>query len=88
MRNRIDNLILINLLWFVIDSCGVLFHASIFTFVAIIGALANLAYDYNLMDQIEKTIEEQYRAHLNKRILRNMLFSFVFAILTLLKYFF
>lgn len=88
MRKKIDELIVINLIWFVVASFGTLLHIQLLMFLAIICALGNLVYDIMLLQKIHKTIDDKYQPHLRRRVNYNGLFTLVFIIFTAINIFF
>ena len=88
MRNKIDNLILVNLIWFVLASCGTILQNPLIVLAAIAGAFFNVFYDIFLVQKIRKMIDDKYQPHLFKRVFNSGLFSVIFILFTLLNLFF
>ena len=88
MRDKIDNLILINLLWFVVSNSGSLIHFLPLYMAAIVGALLSLIYEVSIIRQIQKKVEEQHQARMMKRVNYNIFFTVIFVMFSILNYVF
>ena len=83
MRDKIDNLILVNLLWFVLASAGTFLQIPLLGLAAVAGAFFNIFYDVFLIQKVRKMIDDKYQPHLLKRIFNSGLFTLVFIVFTL-----
>ena len=88
MRNKIDNLTLFNLLWFVTASMGSILHIRVLFLIAVVGAVCTIIHEFCLMNAIRKNVDMQYQPKLFKRVRYHMIFTFVFVLLTALDFVF
>ena len=88
MRDKIDNLILINLLWFVVANCAHLVGFSFLYLGAILGGLFSIIYEFTLLSQIHKKVEKDFQTRMLKRVGYNMFFTIVFVLFTILNFIF
>lgn len=84
MRNKIDNLILINLLWLIVADAGSQFSLHIMTIIAILGAIGTTFYEVSLIKATKKIVEAHFQPRLYKRIGYNILFSITLVLFSTL----
>lgn len=87
MRNKIDNLILINLFWFVLGSSSNLFHIVLLSFAALTGMLCTVVYEWAIARKIYKMVDEEYQPRLLKRTRYHLLVTLTLFIFTLADFF-